>query len=224
METSDLIRQLTASAVPVRRLAPPWRRTAAWLAIALPYVALVVVLMSPRDDLARQWVDAQFQVELVSAVLTAILAAGAAFAMTVPGQSRLIWMLPVAPLAVWLASLGRNCIADWLAQGPDGLRLRIDWECLPPAFVAGIVPAVAMVAMLRRGAPLFPRATVAMGALAVAALANAGLQLYHDEDASLMVLVWHLGSVALLAALASWLGRFVLRWPEAAVPSRIVQW
>jgi hypothetical protein len=223
VETSNLTRQLTTSAVPVRRLAPPWRRAAAWLAIALPYVAIVVVLMSPRDDLVLQRTDMRFQIELVSAVITGVLAAGAALAMTVPGHSRLICLLPIAPLGVWLASLGRSCVEDWISQGPDGLRLRSDWECLPPALVASIVPAIAMVVMLRRGAPLSPRVTVAMGALAVAALTNAGLQLYHADDASIMVLVWHLGSAVILSAVAGWAGRSVLRWPEAASPPRTVQ-
>ena len=78
------------------------------------------------------------------------------------------------------------------------------------------MPAIAMVIMLRRGAPLFPRATLALAGLAVGALAQAGMQLYHIGDISLMVLVWHLGSVAVLAAVAGWVGRWVLRWPAPA--------
>jgi hypothetical protein len=118
------------------------------------------------------------------------------------------------PLAVWLASVGNGCIQDWLALGPEGLKLRVDWDCLPAASLVGIVPGIAMVAMLRRGAPLFPRTTLAMGALAVGALANAGMQLYHEGDVSIMVLVWHLGSVAVLSATAAGIARHVLRWSE----------
>ena len=75
--------------------------------------------------------------------------------------------------------------------------------------------AIAMVIMLRKGAPLFPRVTIALGALAVAALGNFGLRLFHVGDASIMVLFWHFGSVALLAVLAATIGRQVFHWRHA---------
>jgi len=216
MDTDGLIKELAADAGPVHPLPDPWTRTGIWLAIAIPYVALVVILMSPRPDLATQLADPRFQVGQGAALATAILAAAAAFACTVPGRSRAICLLPMAPLAIWFASLGYGCLQDWRALGPEGLRLRTDWDCLPAASLVGIVPAIAMVAMLRRGAPLFPRVTLAMAGLAVGALAQAGMQVYHVGDISLMVLVWHLGSVAVLTALAGWVGRWVLRWPSPA--------
>jgi hypothetical protein len=216
METESLIHQLAADATPVRPLPDSWVRASLWLVIAVPYVVLIVILMSPRPDLAMLLVDSRFQVELVAALATAILAAMAAFACTVPGRGRTVCLLPLAPLAIWLASLGYGCILDWRALGSEGLRLRIDWDCVPATALVGIVPAIAMVVMLRRGAPLFPRVTLAMGALAVGALAQAGMQIYHVGDISLMVLVWHIGSVAVLAAVAGWIGRRVLRWPNLA--------
>jgi hypothetical protein len=40
------------------------------------------------------------------------------------------------------------------------------------------------------------------------------MQLYHEGDVSIMVLVWHLGSVAVLSATAAGIARHVLRWSE----------
>ena len=40
------------------------------------------------------------------------------------------------------------------------------------------------------------------------------MQLYHEGDVSIMVLVWHLGSVAALSATAAGIARHVLRWSE----------
>jgi hypothetical protein len=48
--------------------------------------------------------------------------------------------------------------------------------------------------------------------VAVAALGNFALRLYHLGDVSIMVLVWHFGSVAVLAFIASLLGRRFLNW------------
>src|SRR5262249_22139581 len=133
----------------------------------------------------------------------------------VPGYDRRILLIPLLPLAAWLASLGEGCWRNWVALGADGLVLRADWDCLPPAILIGIVPAIAMVVMLRRGAPLLPRVSIALGALAVAALANLGLRLFPVGDASVMVLFWHLGGAAVLAAVAALAGRRVLYWRHA---------
>lgn len=108
--------------------------------------------------------------------------------------------------------MGRGCVQDWLQLGADGLTIRPDWDCLPMATIIGIVPAAAIVAMLRKGAPLYPRLTLALAALAVASVANFGLQFAHVRDASIMVLAWHLGAAAVLSALGGWLGERVLGW------------
>jgi hypothetical protein len=183
-----------------------------WLAIGLPYVAIVVLVMQPRIDLAIKLSDTRFLLEEIAAVATAIAASVAAFSLTIPGNGRKFIWVPVVPLAVWLATLGQGCVQDWLQFGADGLKLRPDWFCFPAILLVGTVPSVAMVIMLRRGAPLSPHLTVAMGALAAAALGNFGLRLFHPQDASLMVLFWQFGSVALISVCASWMGPRVLNW------------
>jgi hypothetical protein len=69
-----------------------------------------------------------------------------------------------------------------------------------------------MTVMLRRGAPLTPHLTAALGGLAAAGLANFGLRLFHTQDASLMVLVWQVGSVVILTAACAFAGRRLMNW------------
>lgn len=212
METEELISRLAADARPVQRLRSPWARALLWLAIALPTVAAVIW---GHADTAAILGDPRFVLEQVATFATALAAAIAAFASIVPGFDRRLLLLPLPPFALWLASVGYGCLQDWVQRGPDGLVIRPDWDCLPSATVIGIVPAVAMVFMLRKGAPLVPRLTLALGGLAVAAIANFGLQFFHFRDASIMVLVWHMGSVAVLSMLAGTFGRRVLGWRHA---------
>src|SRR5262245_47391866 len=163
-------------------------------------------------DMARAPYDAQFWVEQIATLATALAAGAAAFYSIVPGSNRKLLWLPLIPFAIWLAALGQGCVRDWLRLGAHGVDLRVDWGCFPSMAAIGILPAIAMVVMLRRGAPLFPRVSVALGGLAVAAVANFGLRLYHVGDATIMVLVWHMGCVALLTVLAGVIGRQVLYW------------
>jgi hypothetical protein len=212
MKTEKLIQNLAETAAPVRRLAPPSTRTAIWLAIAIPYIALVVYVVSPRADLLGKFSEIPYVLEQLAALTTGIAAAVAAFASTIPGYSRKMLLLPFLPLAVWLGTLGHGCVQDWIQFGASGLTLKPDWFCFPAIVLVGAVPAIAMAVMLRRGAPLTPSITVALGGLAAAGLGNFGLRLFHAQDASLMVLVWQVGSVAILTMAAACAGRLLLNW------------
>jgi hypothetical protein len=221
MDTERLIQTLVDTAKPIRPLPRPWVRSALWLAIAIPYMALVVYVMSPRADLMVKITEARYLFEQFAVLATGVAAAVAAFASTIPGYSRTVLLNPVLPLAAWLGALGQGCVSVWIQFGPNGLTLQPDWLCFPAIVLVGAIPAVAMVVMLRRGAPLMPCTTVALGGLAAAGLGNFGLRLFHPQDASLMVLFWQFGSVFILAALAGCVGRYVLNWRSLTGVHRI---
>ena len=212
MDTNTLIRQLGAEGEPVRPLARPWARTVAWLAFGSVYVAAVVIMMTPRSDLLLKVSESRYLVEQCAALLTGIAAAGAAFASVIPGMNRRLLLVPLVPLAVWVGSLGQGCLLDWVQFGAGGLSLQPDWLCFPAIALVGAGPAVTIAWMIRRGAPLSPHLTAALGGLAAAGLGNFGLRLFHPQDASLMVLVWQFGSVFILSILAALSGRYVLNW------------
>ena len=208
-DTTELIRSLAAAAAPVRPLARPWTRAAIWCAASLPYLWLLY-LAWPRH-LGSVPIDRSFLIEQAAALATGLTAAAAAFATVVPGYSRLIGLTPVIPLALWLGHLGRLCVRDWSASA-DLPNILIHWACLPATAVAGIVPAVVMVVMLRRGAPMTPRLTTAFGALAVAGIGNLGVRFLHPLDASFVILAWHIVAVFALSAIATLFGTHVFNW------------
>ena len=216
MQTEDLIARLAADAQPIRRLYSPAMRTLIWLAMALPYAATVVLL---HGEVPVAATSTRFLLEQAATFATALAGAFAAFAASVPGYNRRVLLLPLPPVALWLATVGYGCVTDWLQYGAEGLAIRPDWECLPPAVLIGILPAAALVYLLRRGASLQPHLTLAFAGLATAALANLGLQFSHARDASIMVLFWHLGGAAVLALLGSALGTRLLGQRKATAES-----
>jgi hypothetical protein len=222
VETNDLILTLSRGVTPVRRLPHPMTRAALWLALSLPYIAAIVVVYEWAGFHSGLAFDTRLVIEELAMLATAVTAAIAAFCCIVPGRDRRIALLPLLPLSVWLASMGETCLDQWDRYGPAGMSLRTGWECLPPSILIGILPAAAMVVMLRRGAPLFPRSAVLLGALAVAALGNLGMRIFHVGDVTIMMLVWHLGAVALLFAAAGYFAPRLLGWryltPTAQAP------
>jgi hypothetical protein len=187
--------------------------------ISVAYTALVAWLMGLRPDIASKLADTRFAVELAATFMTAVLAAAAAFCSGYPGRP--IWerFAPLPALAFWFLSLGEGCWRSFAAGGTEGLSFRLDFVCLPSILLVSLVPGALMLLMIRRGAPIAPITTTALAALAAGALAATALRLFHAQDASVMVLVWQFGSVALLAGLGALVGRRLLPWPSPGVAS-----
>jgi hypothetical protein len=207
-----LVDQLCADCEPCRSVACPIRRAVLWFAVAIPAVMLVVLFVLPPGDAAARMYDWRFLVEQAAALTIAVTAAVAAFAATIPGYDRRLLLLPALSLTVWLGSLAYGSFDEGLAHGLQELWQRPDWLCVRSILLLGAVPALSMAIMLRRGAPLFPHFTAALGGLAAAGLANFALRLFFSEEGSLMVLVWHVGTVMTLTVFAGWAGRYVLSW------------
>jgi len=216
MRTEDLIQTLAADA-PVQRLPHPVWRAMIWLAISTVYVLGFAAIMGLRPDIVAKLAEPRFLIEVGAAYLTSMMAAAAAFCAGCPGRP--IWerFAPLPFLVVWLASLGEGCWRDWLHSGPDGVVLQPDLFCFPMILAISIVPALLIFLMVRRAAPIAPITTTALATLAAAALAAAALRLFHTQDASLMVLVWQFGSVALLAGIAALFGQYLLPWPRPQI-------
>jgi hypothetical protein len=221
MRSEDLIEALAADARPVRRLASPMLRLGVWLALSGGYAALIVLAMGLRPDIAARLADARFVAELGATFLTGILAAAAAFCATCPGRPMWERFAPLPALGIWLWSLGEGCWQSFVQGGVAGLGLQLDLVCFPSILLISIVPAALILVMIRRGAPVAPVAATALGALAAAALAATALRLFHEQDASIMVLVWQFGSVAILASVGALTGRHILPWPVPEIAGHL---
>lgn len=208
MRTDKLIQMLAGSCEPVRPLRRPWVRAIEWLGLSIPYVALVLIVMSPRPDLIEKISDGRFVFEEIAALLTALTAAIVAFATAVPGYDRIIATLPFLPLSLWLASRSQEYLQAWIPSAADASPLRPDWFCVPAIVLAASVPAIAMAVMLRRGVALTPHMTVFLGGLSAAGLGTLGMRLFCPHEAGLIPFVWQIGTVLMLPILAGCAGHY----------------
>jgi len=210
MKTGDLIERLTGELTPVRRIAGPAVRLTRWLLVSIPATCVVVWYFGPRPDLTTQLADGSFLAEEAAALLTALFGVYAAFCAGHPDQPVWKMWLPLAPMMLWIGELGQQCREVLLRTGPGGLALTMDAMCVPAIALGGLVPAAAIVAMLRRGGHFRATHACFCGALGAAALSAAALRLYHAEDAAIMVIVWQLGSVVLFSLAAGAIGRMLV--------------
>jgi hypothetical protein len=210
--TPQLIDALVARATAVRRLRAPLVRAGLWLGFAALVLALLTAVHGVRSDLVVHLRQPVFLVSLAAALATGILAAMAAFLVSLPDRSPWWLLLPVPTLAAWLSTIGYGCLTDWVSMDPAGVRLGETARCFATLLLTSAPLSLAMLAMLRYAAVLRARAVAWMCALAVAALTSFALSLDHDLDATVMILVWNLGTAALITGIGGLLGRRMFLW------------
>jgi hypothetical protein len=210
--TEDLIDALVERAAPVQRLRPPLVRAALWLAFAGVLIALIASGQGVRADLLQHLREPAFAVTTGAALATGILSAIAAFTVSVPGCSRGWLALPLPPLAVWMSTIGYGCLAGWVTLGPEGFRFGAEIKCAALLVMTSVPLAIALAVMLHHAAMLRPGAVALTGGLAIASIVSAALPLFHDHDASVLVLVWNVGTAVLITGVAGLFGRRLFGW------------
>ena len=210
--TPDLIEALAANVTPVRRLRPPLARATLWLSFAAVVLVLLAVSHGGRPDLAQRLDQPTFVVSIAASLLTGILAALAAFLVSLPDRSRAWLLLPLPALAVWISTIGYGCLTDWVVVNPGSLRLGEAARCFATLVLVSVPLSLLLFVMLRHAAPLRPMPVALTGSLAVAAITASALSLFHEFDATVMILMWNLGSAALLVGLGTLLGRKMFAW------------
>jgi len=205
--TPELIDTLCADAKPVRRLRPPLVRAAVWLLFAGFVLVALAVLLGTRPDLAERLRQPTFLGALAGALLTGVLAAVAAFYLSLPDRSRSWLLVPVPALLLWISTIGYGCLTDWVEIGPAGIEPGATLACFVTLVIASVPSSAVLLVMLRHTARLQPTLVARTGGRASAGLAAVALSLFHEIDASVMVLLWNLGAAALVVALAAVSGR-----------------
>jgi hypothetical protein len=209
--TPDLIESLVARSEPVRRLRAPLVRAAAWLLFAGSILALMTAIKGVRQDCGLSLQQPGLAIEIAAALATGILAAVAAFIISLPDRSRRWLWLPVPALLVWMGSIGLGCLSAWV-ELPPGMDLGEESGCIAALVMTGVPLALTLLIALRHAAPLNPTPVAIAGGLAVAGITAAALPLFHNHDASVLVLIWNLGIAAVLTTAAGAFGRTMFSW------------
>lgn len=213
MRTDDLIRALSNDLVPIRPRAVQRRLGSAVVVGALATLALVIVCLGLRPDLAIALTGGMFwlklgytaSIGLGALAMTARLARPEATAMT-----SLKWLLiPVALMAaVALVELFEMPPSDW-GQAWMGES----WKLCPFLIFGLSIPIyLGLIVAFRRFAPSRLTATGAVAGLASGGLAAAIYCLHCPEASALFVLTWYTLGMALAAFAGALAGMRLLRW------------
>lgn len=209
IRTPELIDLLAGELKPVRRLRPPIFRAILWAFVAGVVVLLLAVSQGMRGDLAQRLPDGSFALALGGAAATALCAAAAAFALAVPGRSRLWALLPLPPLLLWIAAIGRQCLTHWVRYDSGTMMMGDTARCFATVILTSLPLWLLMLLMLRRSGAVRRVLPTLAGSLAVAATAGVAMDLLHRLDASAMILLWNFGTGAVIVLFATLFGRAI---------------
>ena len=205
--TPHMIELLADGLTPVRRLRGPMTRAARWLLLASMVTVLLVVAHGVRPDFWQCLLDQSFVVCTAASIATGISATVAAFLLGLPDRSRAWALLPLPALAVWLSAIGYQCLTNWVALEPDGLRWGEAARCFSTLVMTSLPLAITFLVMLRHAAPLRPALAALTAGLSVAAITATAMSLIHNPNASVMILVWNLGTVVIVIGASGTIGR-----------------
>jgi len=212
----QLIRGLAAELRPVRRLPAPLFRALAWLAVL---VALAIALAAFANlDAVWQRISAapDLWLAVIGSTLTAVLAAIAAFELSLPDAPRAWALLPVPAALLWVGASGFGCLRVWIAPQSHVAVMSEARDCLMLIVFLSVPLSALLLLMLRRAYPLYPGLTATIGGLSVAAAAATLLNFFHPYDAAATDLVVHAVAVALVVVANRLFGGRIFAVPAPA--------
>jgi len=203
----QLIGELCARAVPVKRVPPAWRRAAAFtpLMLMLGWIATLIFHRAVTG-----WSVPSTAIGIANAVIPVLLGAAAllrALTMSVPGGSPR-WRGWVAfSFAAWLA-MSLSSLGE-----PLGLSeaYREGRYCFLFLLTAGLPMVAAAIAALRRTRSLTPAPSLATAGAGVAFLSLGLLAFCHPAATTLADMLGHLAAALVLGALTTALGFKAIR-------------
>jgi hypothetical protein len=107
---------------------------------------------------------------------------------------------------LWVSTIGYGCMAAWVAIAPGTVTLESMLRCLATLILTSLPLSLLLLVMLRHAAALRPILVSGHGALAVSGITATALSTFHELDATIMILVWNIGTAVLMVSIGCALG------------------
>jgi hypothetical protein len=202
-----LIAGLASDLQPVRPLPAPSKRAVIWLG----FVVVAGLLLSLIADLPafthRLMASPDMWMAMTGSALTAVLAAIAAFKLSMPDSPKAWAWLPLPAVLLWIFASGLGCLRSYVLPDTHVAAMPETMECLTIIVALSVPFSLLMFAMLREAFSLLPALTASIAGLAVAAASATLLDLFHPIDAAAVDLLVHAFAVALVIAVSRIVGR-----------------
>lgn len=214
MDTDRLIAQLAAEAAPVRRLASPGRRFAAWATVATAVVG-IAAWMAWQGGFPAHLAHPDPLIQLAFAIVGAAAAGLAALWAAVPGLERRGRLYRIAfgiALLMPLPLIARIAL-DALRTGSGASDAGRVLHCSSWVAILGTIPGLLLFLLVARALPLDRPRTGLLALLAWGMTGAATILFLCGDTGALHLLVAHWGAVAALGLVGLGLGLIARAMP-----------
>lgn len=207
MRDEDFIRNLTADLQPKSSLASSQGALLGWMLLTFVVLISGILLVSLRDDVRPMLETASFHLEMFSALTVAIVAAGTALHLRIPG-SLVPRKVLSAVVGIWIVSLMYHGYVSETGPFLWGEAL----HCMVSIAGLSALPGLALYLLVRRGSTTQPKETLAIIGIAMTAAAAAFIPLACGNDTMLHLVLGHSGPLFVMSFLFWWAGPSLLKW------------
>jgi hypothetical protein len=198
-----LIGDLAKDLTPVQRLRSPGVRALTWLSIVVA-TGIVLAAFADLPALVHRLGGARdMWLSVIGSTFTVILAAIAAFQLSLPDARRAWALLPLPAALLWILASGVGCLRNWFVPGTHAAELGEARDCLILIVGLALPLSALLIMMLRRACSLQPELMALVAGLASAAAAATLLNFFHPFDAAATDLTVHAVAVVIVIA-ANW--------------------
>jgi hypothetical protein len=212
MKTSDLINALVEDQAVNEPLFGP--TLVVWLAMGLAVsVAIFAAFLGVRADIANAIIDPHVQFKFIFAASLFV----PLLALTVYGlwpERELVPMLRwlALPMVVLVSGMAFQLLTSPSDYWVSGMVGRYPSACLRSIPALAIGPLLAILAMLRNGAPAQPVVSGAIAGAGSGGLAAFIYALHCPDDSALFVALWYSLAIGIVSVIGGLLGRYWLKW------------
>ncbi len=213
--TIDLIASLSAEAKLTKKVKTPSFYAISLLSVLAIYAMGCQLFLGFRPDLALQLTRPLFVLECLLLILLILSSVFAATLAMYPDAYQKPQFLKL-PYYIFILLVIMLCFQIFI---PIDTRMVIleepgihDMECAICIASAALIPSVLIFALLRKGASVRQFQAGSLSVLAASGIGGLTLRFAEANDSIIHLVQWHYAPTVLLAALGTFVGKWLLKW------------
>lgn len=206
----DLINKLAQDTATVKRAPHPYTLSIQWMAVAMFYLAVSLLISGTRHELFAKLHDFWFAAEIAALAGIFISTSLSAALLSYPDlhQKRRIAYAPVSMFVLFVLVM----FFAWQADIPPAPLPAHNIECTLSIMLLALLPAAWTLYVMRKFASTNTNWAGGIALLFAFSTGALWLRLYEENDSILHVIEWHYLPMIAFGLAGMWLGKALLKW------------
>lgn len=206
----DLINKLAQDTATVKRAPHPYMLSIQWMAVAMFYLAVSLLISGTRHELLAKLHDFWFAAEIAALAGIFFSTSLSAALLSYPDlhQKRRIAYAPVAMFALFVLVM----FFAWQADIPPAPLPAHNIECTLSILLLALLPAAWTLYVMRKFASTHTNWAGGIALLFAFSTGALWLRLYEENDSIFHVIEWHYLPMMAFGLAGMWLGKALLKW------------